>query len=266
MKTLVNKGKICSKIEDSVLIITIDNQRRRNAMTVAMWDRLRAIVTKQAQIEGVGCIVIEGAGPDAFCAGADIDEFENERSNRVEVTRFHEDHIGPTLQAIIECGIPTIAKIQGKCFGGGLEIAACCDIRIGTDSTQLGAPVTHLGFPLAFGETEIIVRIFGFPVAAELLLEGRILTAEDALARGVITRLVPAENLDEEVRTTAARITAGSPYATRRMKEQFTRLLSDSSPVSKAERNSFYDFAETYDYNEGYRAFLGKRKPKFLGR
>lgn len=253
-------------MEGRVLHVTIDNEQRRNALGVAMWDRLRQVFAGEAAAAGAACIVIAGSGDQAFCAGADINEFETQRANRAQVTHFHEEHVGPALRAIFASPLPTVARIHGTCFGGGLEIAACCDIRIGTPRALLGAQVARLGFPLAFGETEIMVRVFGVAVAAELLIEGRVLTGEEAQARGVLTRLVPPEELDAEIATTSERITAGSAYANRRMKEQFARLITDGSPISLDERLAFYDFADRPDYAEGYRAFLDKRRPRFTDR
>ena len=237
-------GKILTEFRSDTLYVTIANETRRNAMTLAMWNDLREAFEKTVVELGAICVVITGSGTEAFCAGADIDEFETVRSNKDQVTQFHEKYVGTTLHAILSCPVPTIACINGKCFGGGLEIAACCDIRLGVDTTLLGAPVARLGFPLALGETEILVRVFGFTVAAELLLEGRVLNAEEAFFRRILTRVASRSELNDELEATVNRISKGSPYANNRMKAQLHRLLIDSSSVSEEERLSYYDFAE----------------------
>ena len=259
-------GSVRFESRDEVGFVVIDNPPRRNALTVGMWEALGELVRGIDREGGHRCLVLCGAGEEAFASGADISEFEHERSDREQVTRYHERYVGPGLASLLECGIPTIAMIRGTCMGGGLEIASCCDIRIAADDAKLGIPISRMGFPLAFGETELLFRLFGRGIAAELLLEGRIYDAQEALSKGLVERVVPAERLEEEALATARRVAAGSPNAHRSTKAQFLRLLRDASPVTAEERAQSYDFADTEDYRIGYRAFLRKVKPVFEGR
>ena len=252
-------------LDGPVAHVTIANKARRNALTVALWDELKAAFERLAADEPLRCIVVRGDG-NAFCAGADMSEFEHVRSTHAQVERFHEEHVLGALTAIAECPVPVVAAIGGVCMGGGLEIAAVCDIRIASESALFGAPVGKLGFPLAFAETQAVFRLVGPAVLSELLLEGRVFDAAQALAKGLVSRVVADEDLAAEAEATTARICETGPLAAREHKRQIRRLMRDASPVSREERMAVYSFADTEDYRIGYRAFLEKKKPRFVGR
>ena len=264
MTTELETGTIRVEPRGDIALVRIDNAARFNALTVEMWGELRATVTRLVEGAAYRCLVFAGAG-ESFAAGADISEFERERSNRAQVTHYHENHVRPTLDAILSSPVPTVAMIRGVCMGGGLEIASMCDIRIAADDARFGVPINRMGFPMALGETELLFKFFGRSIMAELLLEGRIYAAAEALAKGIIQRVVPADGLETEAMATAARIAAASPFAQRRNKEQLLRLLRDWSPVTMDERMAHYDFADTRDYRAGYEAFLAKQRPNFTG-
>ncbi len=210
--------------------------------------------------------MLRGDGDEAFSAGADMSEFERVRSTRQQVIEFHETCVLGALSAIMECPIPVVAAIGGVCMGGGLEIAAVCDLRIAGESSRFGAPVGRHGFPLAFAESQALFRIVGPAAMAELLLEGRILDVREAFAKGLVTRIVPDAEVASEAYATAQRICENSPLASRSHKQQIRRLTIDASPVTSEERMAVYAFADSEDYRLGYRAFLSKQKAKFVGR
>ena len=258
-------GKIDVLLDGAIAHVTISNRPRRNALTVAMWAELKSAFDALARNETLRCIVIRGDG-DSFCAGADMSEFERVRSTRVQVEHFHETCVLGALSAILDSPIPVVAAIGGVCMGGGLEIAAVCDIRIVSASATFGAAVGKLGFPLAFAETQAVFRVVGAAVLSEMLLEGRILNAQEALAKGFVARVVDDEHLAAEADATAGRICESSPLAAHEHKRQIRRLMRDASPVTREERMAVYAFADTEDYRIGYRAFLEKKKPRFVGR
>ncbi|MEP9347953.1 enoyl-CoA hydratase-related protein [Xanthobacter sp. KR7-225] len=257
-------GAIRVEADGDIARVVIDNAGRFNALTVEMWGALNTEVRRLVAAGAARCIVFAGAG-ESFAAGADISEFERERSNRAQVTHYHENHVRPTLEAILCAPMPTVAMIRGVCMGGGLEIAAMCDIRVAAADARFGVPINRMGFPMALGETELLFKFFGRGVVSELLLEGRIFDAAEALQRGIVQRVVPLEALEAEAMATAGRIAAASPFAQRRNKEQLLRLLRDWSPVTLDERVAHYDFADTRDYRAGYEAFLAKQRPRFTG-
>lgn len=259
-------GQISVSLEGEIATVTISQPGKRNALTVDMWGELKSAFNKASADTALRCIVIRGDGDEAFSAGADMSEFERVRSTREQVIEFHESCVRGALTAILECPIPVVAAIGGVCMGGGLEIAAVCDLRIAGESSRFGAPVGRHGFPLAFAETQALFRIVGPATLAELLLEGRILDAREASAKGLVTRIVPDARVASEAHTTAQRICESSPLASRSHKQQIRRLTVDTSPVTLEERMGVYAFADSEDYQIGYRAFLSKRKANFVGR
>jgi enoyl-CoA hydratase/carnithine racemase len=259
-------GKIHVALEGQIATVTINQKARRNALTVAMWGELKSAFERVAGIDDVRCVIVCGEGETAFSAGADMSEFERVRSTREQVIRFHETVVLGALTAIAKCPVPVVAAIKGVCIGGGLEIAAICDLRIAGRSARFGAPVGRHGFPLAFAETQALFRLVGPAVVAELLLESRILDAQEALAKGLLTRVVDDAEVRAEGHATALRVRESSPLAARSHKRQIRRLLADPSPVTAEERRQVYAFADSEDYRIGYRAFLSKKKAEFVGR
>lgn len=257
-------GIIRFERREHIGFVTIEQPARLNALTVQMWRELRELIVELDGQRDCHCLVLRGAG-GTFVAGADISEFERERSNREQVTRYHEEYVGPGIGALLECGIPTVAMIQGACMGGGLEIASVCDIRIAALGSTFGIPISRMGFPLAFGETELLFKLYGRNVAAELLLEGRVYDVHDAQRAGIVQRVTAVEDLQAETMAIATCIAAGSPLAARRNKAQLVRLMKDWSPVTETERKEVYAFADSQDYRIGYESFLQKRKPIFTG-
>ena len=156
-------------------------------------------------------------------------------------------------------------------MGGGLEIAAQCDLRIAAVNCRFGAPINRLGFPMAPHELQSLLSRVSPAVMAEILLEGRVLTAPEALARGLLTRVVAADAVEQEALAAAERIALGAPLAARINKQMIRRLKYQALPqvaaLSEAEvRASMALWAESQDHREGIAAFLEKRKPAFVGR
>lgn len=258
-------SSIITEVLGTVATITINNPKKRNALTCQMWRDLRSEIVKHSANPKVRCLIVTGASGGGFAAGADIDEFPKQRMSRDKVVVYHEEIVGPALYALISSDVVSIALIDGDCMGGGLEIAMACDLRYASESSRFGAAVARLGFPLAFGETEILVRKFGSSLAAELLLEARVLNSSEAQTKGLVHQIAEGSELHKLVAEAAENISDLSPYALKSMKQQLRRLLFNSAPVDAEERNIHYSFAETSDYLEGYSAFVNKRKPHFTG-
>lgn len=251
-------GRITHVLGDGVLNLTIDNPARLNALSLSMWTSLRLAVAQASERDDLRCVTIRGAGERAFSAGADISEFAETRATYDQVVRFHEDHVLACLNTIAACPVPVVAGIDGACFGGGLEIATVCDIRIATENSRFGAPVGRLGFPLAIAETQALFRLVGQATTAELLLEGRVYDATEAQAKGLVTRVVPADTLTAALEESVAHILKSGVLASRAHKAQLRRLTQDQSPVTREERLAGYAFADTDEYRDGIRAFLEK--------
>jgi enoyl-CoA hydratase/carnithine racemase len=170
-----------------------------------------------------------------------------------------------TVKALAECRHPLVAQIHGICVGGGLEIAALCDLRICGESSRFGAPVKNLGLVMAYPEMVPLVRLAGPAVALEILLEGRIFGAIEAKEKRLVTRVVPDKDVAGEARATAQRIAEGAPLVARWHK-QFARRLADPRPLTEAEHDACFDCFDTEDFRIGCAAFLAKRKPEFRGK
>ena len=188
-------GKVDISIDGGVAAVTLDSPGKLNAVSVAMWQGLARVFNEIGDAETLRVIVIRGAGGN-FAAGADIEEFDRVRHDPSSGRKYHLETIGNALSAIDRCPVPLIAAIEGVCVGGGLEIASLCDIRLAADTARFGVPIGRLGFPLALPELVPLLRLVGPAVAAEMLLESRILSADEAEVRRLVTRVVPAVSFE----------------------------------------------------------------------
>jgi enoyl-CoA hydratase/carnithine racemase len=257
-------GSISWSCDQQVARVLISHPGHLNALTTSMWHQLRECFSEIARHSELRVAVIQGAG-EAFAAGADISEFPRVRANRDQVREFHDQMIAPALAAIVHCPVPVLAAIDGPCVGGGLEIASVCDIRVASDRSRFGIPINRLGFPLAPAEAAGLVSLVGRAVSLEILLEGRILSAEEAYEKGLVSRVVPLALWADEVNATIDRLCAGAPHAARRNKWLIHLLseLSDAARLSPGQREACWDFVETQDYARGLDAFMSKTNPKF---
>jgi enoyl-CoA hydratase/carnithine racemase len=259
-------GTIQVARDGAIATVAIANPGKLNALTVAMWRALAEAMHALSADEALRCIVLRGAGSEAFAAGADIAEFATVRNDRAQGRHYHHELVAGALKAVGECRHPTVAMIHGPCVGGGLELACQCDLRIAGRSARFGVPINRLGFAIAYDELAGLLALAGPAVAAEILIEGRVWDAEEAQAKGLLTRLVDDSALAAEVATTAQRIAAGAPLVHRWHKQFIRRLTPRAAPLTAAEIEGNFDYFDTDDYRIGYDAFLQKKKPKFTGK
>ena len=249
-----------------IATVAINNRARLNALTVAMWRELARVMHALSADDSLRCVVLRGAGDEAFAAGADIAEFARERNDFAQGKTYHLEIVAGALKAVAECRHPTVALIKGACAGGGLELACCCDLRVAGESARFGVPINRLGFALAYGELAGLLAVAGRAVAAEILLEGRMWRADEAFQKGLLTRVVADDKAVDEAYATARRIADGAPLVARWHKQFIRRLTPQAAPLTAAEIDANFDYFKTADYRIGYDAFINKTKPKFTGK
>jgi len=247
-----------------IATLTLNNPGKLNAIDLAMWQQLTENMALLSVDRSVRCVVIRGAGHEAFAAGGDLEEFVTARATLEQALHYH-GQVACALNAIADCPHPTVALIEGACIGGGLEIAGVCDLRICNQSARFGAPINKLGFSMYPGEMEGLLKLAGAAVMKEILLEGRILTATEAYEKGLVTRVVPNAQVEDEAYATARRICNGAPLVAGWHK-QWIRRLQNGRPLNDEEKAASFAFLDTEDYKEGLAAFLAKRKPLFKAR
>jgi enoyl-CoA hydratase len=278
------------RLDGATATITLRNPLRRNAMTRAMWRELHGVVVSLHSIKNssennsclrsislgssqIKCVIVQGEAGH-FCAGGDISEYPEFRFNETSLRDFHEDEVAPALHALLACDVPLIAQIEGNCMGGGLEIAACCDIRIAGQGATFGAPIAKLGMPMAAQELAIVLRAAGEATVREMLLEARLFNAEQMHQRGFVQRLVADAAVAAEVQATAQRMCALSPQAARLNKQALRQFFMPNKPTAQlniaqaamdtiAITSNPYAYANSAEHVEGITAFLEKRSPQF---
>ena len=247
-----------------IATITLNRPEKLNALTRTMWKRLGEVAREVAAMDAVRCVILRGAGDQAFAPGNDISEFPAERSN-VEQAKAYGAIMHATIEAIWAIPQPVVALIKGICVGGGLEIAGLADIRICGASSRFGAPINRLGLVMAYAEIKCLIDLVGASNALEVLFEGRIIGAEEAKAKGMVNRIVADAEVEAEVQATARRIAGGAPLVARWHKK-FVRRLGQGAPLSQAEIDEGFACFGTEDFQIGYKAFLAKQQPEFVGR
>lgn len=250
--------------EDTIVTVVLNRPHKLNALTKPMWQRLGEVFEELSADDAVRCIVLRGAGTKSFAPGNDISEFENERSN-VEQARAYGRIMHRTIDAIANCRHPVVAMIHGICVGGGLEIAGLADIRICGESSRFGVPIKNLGLVMAYGEIRALIGLAGHAAAMEILLEGRVFDAREAKDKGLVTRVVPDDQVEAESLAAAQRIAEGAPLVARWHKK-FARRIADPRPLTEEEYDEGFACFGSEDFRIGYRAFLAKTRPQFEGR
>ncbi len=250
--------------DDDIATVILNRPEKLNALIKPMWQRLGETVAELSADDSLRCVVLRGAGDKSFAPGNDISEFEESRSNSKDAKAYGQIHHA-ALAALGECRHPMVALIQGICVGGGLEIASLCDLRICGESSRFGIPINRLGLCVGIREMNALYSLVGKAATLEILLEGRVFGADEALQKGLVTRVVADAEVEAEAYATARRIADGAPLVARWHK-QFMRRQGDSTPLTEEEKDLSYLCYDTEDFQIGYKSFLAKTKPEFKGR
>jgi enoyl-CoA hydratase/carnithine racemase len=255
---------ILSSRDGAIATVTLFNPDKLNALNAAMWRRLKLVMDELSADDALRCVILRGEGR-TFAAGGDLEEFLTLRDTLDKARVYHGEWVAGALAAVAECRHPTVAAIEGPCIGGGLEIAAACDLRIAGEGAKFGAPIMKLGFAMYAGELAGLLALAGPATALEILLEGRILGAHAAYERGLVTRVVADADVQAEALATARRIAAGAPLAARMHKRLVRRLAAAARSLGEQEIRDNFSFLDSADYREGMAAFFEKRPPQFTG-
>ena len=245
--------------------ITINRPEVRNALNNSTRRELKAVIEEIEKDQNIRVVIITGAGDKSFISGADVTEFRNKTPMAIYE---HASTLGQELFTCIErLGVPVIAMINGFCFGGGLEVAMCCDIRIASANAKFGQLEINVGIIPGGGGTQRLPRLIGWGKAKELIYTGKIIDAEEAEIIGLVDRVVPQEKLEEEVRQLTEAIINKSPLMISMAKKAINKgMYTDLDAGLAYEKTSFALCFSTEDNVEGIAAFLEKRPPVFKGK
>ncbi|MEE8307805.1 MAG: enoyl-CoA hydratase/isomerase family protein, partial [Gammaproteobacteria bacterium] len=200
--------------EQDIATVVLNRPHKLNALIKPMWQKLGEVMRSLADDDSLRCIVLRGAGDKSFAPGNDISEFKDARSNSKDAKQYGEIH-HEALAALYECRHPVVALINGICVGGGLEIASLCDLRICGTSSRFGVPINRLGLCVGVREMQGLYSLVGKAVTMEILLEGRVFDAHEALHKHLVTRVVEEDQVEQEAYATARRIADGAPLVAR---------------------------------------------------
>lgn len=243
--------------------LVLNNPARRNALSEAMWRAIPGLLAQAEADPAVRLLVVRGEG-GAFAAGADISEFEDVYSTPERAADYSRA-IAAALDGLAAFPRPTLAAIEGACIGGGCGIALACDLRFAAHGSKFGITPGKLGLVYTLNDTRRLIDAVGVSAAKDILFTGRLLDADEALARGLIDRLRPAEALMGEVEAFRDQIAATSAVSARITKQIVARIQAGQAEDDAETRKLFLDAFQGEDFQEGYRAFLAKRKPDFKG-
>lgn len=250
--------------QDAVRTITINRPDKLNALNQATIVELAAAFADARADASVRVVVLTGAGPKAFVAGADISELVAQ----TPVQARHFSEIGQRMMRSVETlGKPVVARLNGFALGGGMELAMCCHLRVAAEGARLGQPEINLGIIPGFGGTQRLTRLTGRAAALELCLLGAPISAQRALELGIVNRVVPAADLDSEVAKIAQQLARSAPHALRGILDAV--ILGGDMALDQGlafETQAFAVTVSTEDMQEGTRAFMEKRPAQFHGR
>lgn len=262
---MTSSDKLLVTLEDGIKRITINRPQKRNSVDIETVELLHKAIERSAQDESK-VVILTGAG-DAFCAGADLQATSERDIKNIDVTASLREHTNPTILAMRGLSKPIIARVHGPAVGVGCNYALACDILIASEQAKFGQVFVKIGLMPDGGSTYFLPRQVGYAKSFELMATGDIIAASEALALGLVNRVVKFEELDTTVNAMAARLAMAAPIALRKIKEGLNHgQNSDLASALDFEAVNQDACFHSEDFMEGVAAFLEKRKPNFQGR
>ena len=247
---------------DGVGVITLNRPEAMNALSEALMKEMTSALDDFEADADIGCILLTGS-EKAFAAGADIKEMQS----KSYMDAYLEDFISRNWERVTTCRKPTVAAVAGYALGGGCELAMMCDFIICADTAKFGQPEITLGVLPGAGGSQRLTRLVGKSKAMDMCLTGRMMDADEAERAGLVSRIVPADELLEDAMKTAAKIAAMSRPAAMMVKESINRAYETTLAEGvRFERRLFHSVFATEDQKEGMDAFASKRKPEWKNR
>jgi len=243
-----------------VATLTIDRPEKRNAMTAAMWAELPAVLADLSGDPVVRALVVTGRGP-SFCAGADISDLLSGSDPADPMAEVRRDNLAAQA-ALLTFPKPTIAMIRGHCIGGGVEIAASCDLRFADPTSTFGVTPAKVGIVYTPSSTKALIDLVGPSMTKYLLFSGELIDAPTAMRTGLVDRVVPADDLEAEVRRLADVLAARSALTQRATKDVVAALTSGGNGEAEAAR-WYPETIAAGELAEGVAAFAERRPPSF---
>ena len=261
----MTKEKMLSRTQGSVGYIIFNNPEKHNAVSIEMWDALEKFLNQFREDKNIRVVVLEGAGGKSFVSGADISKFDKERSTKEAVLSYNK-RTQKVYELLETFPKPTIAKINGYCIGGGLNLAVCCDIRICSEKSKFAMPAAKLSLGYPFSSIKRLFDIMGPGMAKHFMFTAEKISANEAVSCGLVQKLVTEENLETFVNDYAFTISKNAPLTLKAMKRIGIEILKNpiERDLSLCDKLASACF-DSEDYKEGRKAFMEKRMPKFKG-
>jgi enoyl-CoA hydratase len=259
-------GKMLAAKDDGVGLVTFNQPEKRNAMSLEMWTGLGEILDEFAEDSSVRVVILTGAGNKAFVSGADISQFEKNRSN-ADAQQEYERQAGVGRAKYAAFPKPIVARIRGFCLGGGLAIAMQADLRIAAVDSQFGIPAAKLSIAYAPDSVKRLIDLVGPAHARMILYTAHRIDATEAERIGLINKVVADAELNDHVLDIARTIADNAPLSVAASKLTINEMLKDESQRDMAAIKRMSEICfNSADYKEGRTAFMEKRAPKWLGR